>query len=278
VKTLRIFSDFFIYSNIFISFCASAATYQTYLIRGEVDWNYLALVFCSTFVFYNGQRIFLSKNYTEENSSERHKWILKNKKLLIVLCAFACLASIPLIITWNFKMILMFGVFSVVSSFYFLPKINLRAIPGVKAVYIALLWTFSTVFFPLLMQQEEIISIGYYFHLPGFFSLLQRFFFILALSVAFNIRDISIDKKKGVKTLPVLFGETKTKILCVVLIMIFFGMIPPSFVIGKALFYSAIITGVVILFASEKRREYYYSFLMDGMIVLQAALVFFFST
>ena len=277
MKTLKTFSDFILYSNIFISLCASAAAYQTYLVSGETNWTYVAFVFCSTFVFYNGQRIFLSKNYNTENSSERHKWILKNKKLLIVLCAVALLASIPLIINWSLKLIFIFGAFSIIASFYFLPKINLRAIPGVKAIYISLLWVFSTVVFPIMLvkQHETITSIFSSFYL---FIILQRFFFILPLCIAFNIRDISVDKKTGVKTFPVIFGETKTKIICFILLFLFCGFVPyPGSPTGVTLIVSAIATAVLILFASEKRREYYYSFLLDGAILLQAGLVLIFS-
>lgn len=161
-----------------------------------------------------------------------------------------------------------------ICSFYFLPKIKLRAVCGLKSVYIALLWTFSTAFFPLYLQNHERVNWTHYFHLPAMFPLLQRFFFILSLAIAFNIRDITVDKKARLKTFPVLFGETKTKMLCLVLLFLFCGMMPCPFTqTEQAMVVSAVITGVLIVFASEKRPEFFYSFGLDGMILLQAGLV-----
>lgn len=272
MRTLRSFSDFFLYSNIFISLCAAAASYQTLLVAGKTDLSYLVFVFCSTFVFYNGQRIFLSKNYNKEISSERHRWIAAHLKILAVLCIVAFVAAIPVVLRWEWNMVFVFALFCLLASLYFIPQVNFRAIPGLKAAYISLIWVFSTVVFPLMLAgNSDIISVLRSFHL---FTVCQRFLFILPLCIVFNIRDMEYDKSTGVKTLPLILGINATKIICLVLLFLFCGFVPyPDSSNGIALIASAIITAVLILFASQKRNEYYYVFVIDGMILLQAGMV-----
>jgi len=282
LRVLRKFTDFVLFSNIFISLCAAASAWETFLLAGKTNWHYLLFVFCSTFVFYNMQRVLLSRDYVSEDSSERHRWIARHIRLLTVLSGIAFIASIPLVIKWEWKLVLVFAFFCVLATLYFIPKVNLRTIPGLKAVYISLLWTFSTVVFPSLLIGFRLEK-GYLWLLAA-----ERFFFILPLCIVFNIRDIDYDRKRGVRTLPVLIGVGATKIISASLVFIFsalliyrcyfyglvvkFGESMQPFV--PALLVSGLITLLALLFADKKRSEYYYILVVDGMILLQAVLVF----
>jgi 4-hydroxybenzoate polyprenyltransferase len=284
--------NFIFYSNFFISFCAAAASWQTYIVVGNLhraEWVYIAFVFCSTFVFYNAQRLFLSENYKSENSSERHRWIFRNKKLLTALCVLFFLAALPLVNFWQLNSILIFSVFSLLASLYFLPVVNLRSVPLVKASYIALLWAFSTVVFPYYIKVQ---------HETGFVSAIlnnkhlllltaERFFFILPLCIVFNIRDMAIDRLAGVKTIPIIYGIRAAKIVSVLMVFVFaalvifrcyfvgfvlkHGALSQPFV--PALMVSAATTCFVIFMANKNRGEEYYLFVIDGMIALQAIFV-----
>lgn len=272
MKILQQVFNFSLYSNIFISICASGAAYQTFLVAGETDGGFVAFVFCSTFVFYNLQRIFLSKNYSEKFSSQRHKWILKNKKSQIVICIIAFIISIPLINFRDIKLIFIFALFSIIATFYFIPQINLRAIPGLKACYISFLWVFSTVVFPLMLLQKSSTGCADLFTSLSF----QRLFFILPLCIVFNVRDMEEDKTSGIKTLPLIYGIRITKIICMILLAVFSVLVIASdydVQMKTGLLLSVAATAIFILFTSKKRGEYFYSFGLDGMILLQAGLV-----
>jgi len=259
--------DILLYSNIFISLCASAITIETYLlIHSEINWLYAGFIFSSSIVLYNYPGLFLSGS---EQHSARQRWILANRKLIWLISIPALIATGVLIFFFPLKLILWFAPVAVLSFAYFLPVTNLRAIPIVKAVVVALVWTCITYYFPLLLSSNSLPD------WVGWGGAL-RFFFFLSLAIAFNIRDVKVDRHSGIKTFPVIFGIQKTKIVCV-----FFLIICSVLAICTSheeeikfgLLLSATSTTILILFASEKRSEYFYALWMDGMILLQAIIL-----
>jgi 4-hydroxybenzoate polyprenyltransferase len=274
MKSLRSILDFFLYSNLFISLCAAAMTAESYLLSGnDINRLYVLFVFASTFALYNFQRLFYSVNASGESSSVRHHWIAENKKLLWVLTIIAL--SGVLLITFYFplKFILFFLPFGLISLSYFLPFTNFRSIPFIKAMLVSLVWTCVTYYFSLLLiglQKNNDISFA------GGYEGSIRFLFLLALAVAFNIRDIGIDRSSGVNTIPVLFGERVAKIVCLVFllacsVLVIFSDYSLKVQIG--LLASVLVTAILIFNARESRSEYFYSLWIDGMIALQFLLV-----
>lgn len=274
MKALKSFLDFFLYSNIFISLCACAMTVETYLlVHSEINRLYAGFIFSSSVVLYNYPSLFLAG---EDQHSERSKWILENKKIIWLISIPALIATSVLIFFFPLKLILWFVPVSVLSFAYFLPITNLRAIPVLKAVVVALVWTCITFYFPMMFS-----PLSTWRGVGGEI----RFFFLLPLAIAFNIRDIESDRKANVKTLLVIYGVRVTKILCLVFLFIFSALVlfapHVPIVIGMkikiSLLISAVVTSVLILFSSELRSEYFYSLWMDGMILLQVILVIFVS-
>lgn len=257
--------DFLLYSNLFISACASTITIETYLlVHSGINWLYAGFIFSSSIVLYNYPSLFLSGN---EQHSERQRWILANKKIIWLISIPALIATSVLFFFFPLNLILWFVPVAVLSFAYFLPVTNLRAIPIVKAVVVALVWTCITYFFPLVLLSPSGGGEG---------GGLARFFFLLSLAIAFNIRDIEVDRTAEIKTLPVIFGIQKTKIVCVFFLMIcgvFAVFTSYEVEIKFGLLLSAASSSILILFASEKRSEYFYSLWMDGMILLHAIIL-----
>lgn len=266
MKPLKSILDFFLYSNLFISVCASVITVETYLlVHSEINWLYAGFIFSSSIVLYNYPSLFLSG---DEQHSDRHRWIFANKKIIWLISIPALVVTSVLIFFFPLKLILWFTPITVLSFAYFLPVTNLRAVPVLKAVVVAFVWTCITYFFPLLLESISLFEIG-----TGGIS---RFFFLLSLAVAFNIRDIESDKKADVKTLPVIYGAQTTKIFCLIFLLIFSLLIifsPYEIKVKCALMLSAAGTAALIVFASEKRPEYFYSLWMDGMLILQTIIL-----
>ena len=105
----------------------------------------------------------------------------------------------------------------------------------------------------------------------------QNFLFIFPLCVIFNVRDIEADRKAGVFTLQTLYGIGTTILFCLASLAIFLAVVFYSPVLSdhqEVLLFSGAASAVLILFASEKRSDYYNMLYLDGMILLQAALVF----
>lgn len=86
---------------------------------------------------------------------------------------------------------------------------------------------------------------------------------------------MEIDRKVGVKTIPVVYGVKATIVICFVSLILFSAVVTlaPALQEERAgLLLSVVPTAVLLLFASEKRSDYYYSLWIDGMILLQAGL------
>lgn len=267
MKPLKFFLDFFLFSNIFISLSAAALTVESYLLfNAEINWLYTGFVFSSSIVLYNCPSLLFSGT---EHDSQRQRWILLNKKLIRIITIGAFAATCGMVFFFPFRLILWFVPVTILSFAYFLPITNFRAIPVVKAVAVAFVWTCVTYYFPLFLFS------GSFTDGKGW-SETVRFSFLLALAVAFNIRDIEIDRRADVKTFPVIFGIRKTKIISVFFTLIFcISVFLTSYSAGvkSVMFFSAFITAVLISFASEKRPEYFYTLWMDGMILFQFLLV-----
>lgn len=266
MKALRNILDFFLYSNLFISLCAAAMTAETYLlVHAEINFLYVIFVIVSSVALYNFPVLFFAEN---ETHSERSRWISENKKLISIISFPAFVSAGILLFFFPFKFILFFSAAGLVSLSYFLPVTNLRAIPVVKAVAVALVWTCVTFIFPLLLSP---LPFG-----ESWREALLYFFFLLPLAIAFNIRDITVDRDAGVKTFPVIFGIQKTKSVCLFFLLLLCGLVfflPLETKIRIAFLLSTFATAVLISIASERRSEYFYSLWMDGMILFQFLLV-----
>src|SRR5690606_33529009 len=84
---------------------------------------------------------------------------------------------------------------------------RLRDIPAIKAVLIAITVSYLTSVLPMLLSESYSNKILIHFA--------ERFFFILAITIPFDIRDQKFDSHSFLKTLPLLIGEKKAKLVSV---------------------------------------------------------------
>lgn len=243
------------------------------LIHEEINWFYIGFVFASTLALYNFP-VLLENTFFPELSS-RHQWVHANKRLLIILFVLAAVVTGVLVFFLPLTFILWFAPVAVLAFLYFFPQTQLRGITGLKTFIVAFVWTSTTSIFPLLLISDfdpDIFSEG-----DSQILFLQNFLFIFPLCLIFNVRDVSADRKANVRTLPVIYGVRITILACVMCLLAFSLLIIFSgFEIKTqiALLLSGILVTALILFASEKRPDHYYSLWVDGMILLQAFLVF----
>lgn len=274
MKFFNQLADLFLFSNLFIALCAAAMTIETYLLlHSAANWYYIGFVFASTLALYNFPAL-LPGNFSAERSG-RHQWITENKKLLIALFVTSLAGTIVLVFFFSLKFVLWFTPVAAVSFAYFFPQAHLRRIEGLKAGVVALVWTCVTVIYPVMLDSD--------FSLSGLFTpvheliMFLNFLFLFPLAVIFNVRDIEADRKAGVRTIPVIYGVEFTILICVIFLLAFSMLVFFSgwgIEIKLGLLLSAIIAATLLLFASESCPESYYSFWVDGMILLQAVMVF----
>jgi 4-hydroxybenzoate polyprenyltransferase len=138
---------------------------------------------------------------------------------------------------------------------------------------ISFVWSVSTVLLPVIQSPENFDRI----HTA--LMIVERFFFIFAIAIPFDIRDMEADRRAGLKTVPLLLNETKALTLSYLSLLVFFlisffhyQLRNDWFIIG-AFGISALTTFLVIGQKTFRKRCWYYSGILDGTMVFQGLLV-----
>lgn len=132
------------------------------------------------------------------------------------------------------------------NSFFL--DVYIRKIPLLKVFYVGLVWALVNCWLTL----PE-------FSLPIF---LISFFFITALVLPFDIRDMKSDT---VETFPKMIGVQNTKYIAYVLVFIsvILAIFNLKLIYGVAFFLTGIITFILIYFSENKRDDTYFSFWIE---------------
>ena len=281
----RIF-DALIYSNLYVSLAAALLVIETNLLFDFENTGYsLAFfVFFATLATYNFQRL-VRYNINRIGSSKSHIWIGANYKFIVFLTIFSILVSIIIFIL-GLKLNLLFVLLPVgiISVWYVIDlrilglKIpSLRVIPYIKIILISIVWSIVTAIFTILNNGQ----VSAILNLDVILIFLQRMFFVFAITLPFDIRDMEYDKKRDLKTIPLFFGIEKAKIIAQGALLGFSGLVILQYVTGSklepeeaiALVVSAAVSSFIIYKTHENQKEYFYSFIMDGTMILQFLLV-----
>ena len=275
---LKKLTEFFLFGSIFISLCAVAMCIETnLLLRLPLNnASFYLFVFGATLVQYNLHYFFKTTAIT---NSGRLAWSLKNKsihKILIAAGAALVIYSLFSFRLHHFIILLVFGAIAFLYSFPFLPFANKKRIKDfglMKIITLALLWTLVTVWFPVDQTNFSETSFQLIF--------LRRFIFIFILCLLFDTRDIEIDTKERISTLPVMAGIKTSYLLCYLLLIIFAALSVIQFIYLPdpiqlaAMLISALATAITIEYSKKNNSDVVYLACIDGMMLLQALLVIF---
>lgn len=161
---------------------------------------------------------------------------------------------------------------------YILPIIfhkRLRDIGVAKILLISLVWGVVSI---LSFRFEGNL-------LPLFLFFIEHFFFIFALTIPFDVRDRTLDKKAKVSNLVNTIGMKTIKSLMLLLIVLAMSIAVALFyikvysvflLIGLILFYS--FQFMVTRTLDKKRSEFYYLIFLDGLILLKGLIYLALST
>lgn len=260
-----------VYANVFISLCAAAQVLVTYMLCGipvNPDNNaYILFVFLSTYLQYNVQRGYFIQQinlYTESTA-----WITRHRRVLISTALAALIALLFLCNTLSYTSIAVLVGAEMVSTAYYMPPLNLRRIGFLKPFVISAIWMLSCTAVPLIENQL--------FHPPVLWLLLSQFCFISALSILFDVKDATDDFLNGIATYSNSLGTKGTKILCCVLALLALASFyrfkhTAGALVAEALLIA--ITVVTVLITDEKKHRFYFYLWVDGLLLLQALLLF----
>ncbi len=257
---------------------ATASAVQTYwLLQATPNYLLLFFIFSSTVFLYLLHRLIGLQKINAYRSIQRFQMIHRFRRVVIGYAALAALGSavtyflLPSAIQWSMI------VPAVLSFAYVLPFLTkgkrLRDIHGVKIFMVAAVWAWVSVLLPALdlhVWQSATI----------WWMVLERICFIFAITLAFDIRDLKIDQKTALNTLPAYLGIKGSKRLAWLLLFLMVGVVlinvwmgTYSYAVGIALVASAGSSGFLVQKATADRPDYYYTALLDGTIVLQLLLV-----
>jgi 4-hydroxybenzoate polyprenyltransferase len=274
LKFLKPIFDFILFGNVYVALgCVSLI--QSSVIQLQLDnhlISYSLLTFFATIFVYNFQRIFYKVPENVELNSIRRVWIFNQNTIkLLILLGFVG-AAITFLFN-DFRVLFYLSPLLVLSLIYFAPFVKLRKSPWLKLVTLTLVWTMVTAVVPVLLVNAT-------FTKNDLLHIIARFWFMVAICIPFDIRDLQIDKADSVSTIPFLLGERKARGLAFVCSIVYSVLIVGEYWLGMvntkiaiALLLFAIINTALVLMSTTKRSEYFYVAGIDGTMILQGVLL-----
>lgn len=264
--------NFYIFSNVHVGLATFSLTKIT-LLSINNERNELPLfVFFATILSYNFIRIYRKSTI----SSWLYDWIGTNRTAILLLSLGSLVGLIYVGLTLSFIALLSLIPFGILTLFYVLPlriftksSTSFRTLTGFKIFIIAFCWAGVTVLFPFINYEIP-------FSIDVFIVFIQRFLFVLVITIPFDIRDLKFDDH-SLKTLPQILGVEKAKRLGLFLLMLFLGLLFLRSSINESLlrteFVIAIISLLFLVRAKENQNKYYSAFFVEGIPILWLLLL-----
>lgn len=199
-------------------------------------------------------------------------WVQDHSRTIGLMTTLTAIFAL-LVFAFTFKepgSLILLLITGVISVFYVLrfKRKNLRELPYIKIYLISLVWVGILIFYPLYNEGRHDLIIYYS---------LAHFYYVLAVTIPFDIRDLKLDTPTQ-KTIPQLLGVVRSKILALFLLLVFSVLM---LYIDRGLwynitFYLAIsVQASLILLMDEERGDLYCAGGIDGAIALLGLSYFF---
>lgn len=241
---------------------------------------YLAVVFFATLLDYTFHRFNRINNTTGRLNSEKYQWAAGHRNLMKTII-YASLTCLVFLLFWvSIHVVFFLLPLAAVTLLYSAPNYKKRMssdivqhIPGLKTILLAFVWAAVTILLPVLQSGDTFVTA----RVVWVFA--ERFTFVLALAIPFDIRDIKADTLAGIKTLTVVLGEKKSLrasntllFLSICLALVHYAYQHMIFIL---LAYA--LSGAVALFMINtkklKTQKLYYHGILDGSIMLHGILI-----
>jgi len=264
MQVLRRSLEFYVFGNIHVALAAYCLT-KISLMQFEIYNQSLAnFVFFSTILSYNMIRLF----QLNEINSMMAIWIKANKVSLIALNSLALIICLYYLFNFRIVEIMVLLPLLLATVFYAIPVKNkfsgLRNIPGLKLFLIAITWTGLTFYLPIFSAEldtsQQVLISG-----------VQRFLFIIAITIPFDIRDAQFDLPE-LHTLPQVIGVNKSKIVAVIALVLIVAtdfLIPHEY--PNQIWINSFIMSLSILmivFTGIKQSRFYTAFWIESIPIL----------
>lgn len=271
MKLLSVGFRLYITSSLHVAFAVSAFFYVSCL-----EFQIIPSFYIVAFVFFSSVLGYNFIKYLSLFITSPFPFFLNFKG--IVITTLIALAGTMFCFFWLNKIsIVILAFFGAISFFYAVPlgnKKNIRSFAGVKIFIVALVWAGVTVILPFLQHNQS-------FTTNFWLVILQRFFWVVVLTIPFEMRDLKKDPIY-LETLPQRIGIQKTKVLGFVLLVLIIVLEGFKDEIYFPVFYATIfmifVTGVVLLVSKKVQKPYFASFWVEAIPIVLLGIVFLLKT
>jgi len=214
-------------TNLFIAIAAVAFLWANIYLLGLNRHHLLILslqVFFSTWFIYQISRwIYFKKGqYTNENELVV-QWFRKYPRFNEFTIYFSGIIAIVLTFFLKWETIVVLCFIGAISVLYPVPILKpfgistrLRDFPFIKIFLIALVWSATSVILPATEN-----GIHFQDRKDIYLVFVAQFIFILFITLPFDINDAKVDRTVNVKTIPAVLGTKFSKIICLILGLIY---------------------------------------------------------
>ncbi len=264
---------FVVFANFFITLCAVVMSiYTSVFFSMEINIALLLFTASGTLCSYSFHWLLPSAHTL---LSPREKWSLANRNILFILffagssgavySAYLLLAHLPALLPLIILTFLYSSGKLPRGPFVFFRKYFIG-----KTIYLALMWSLVTVYLPVVISNAE-------WKVAHTLFLLNRFFFLFAVCILFDLRDKELDALQGIRSLITLLTRSSIKYIYFISLII-------SLITGACLIHSeytvmeliilnfpVIAAALIYGYSTQTRSELWFYFVLDGFMMLSGA-------
>lgn len=254
------FLRLFVYANFWVAGAVYALTRVTEILIDACHDSLATLNAAGTLVVYGFARYFEGPSGSKK-SSKITAWRQQMPNFTkISILGGATLSIIELVQIGSTSLFFHYVIGAAVAMLYPLPWImknkggGLRSVPGLKLFIISFVWAFTTGFLPAIWNGHN-----------GWYWLLERFFWTMALTIPFDVRDIKLDAE-SIKTLPHVIGPKNSIYLAHAVLWMSFSIL--VMVLGMPMLSTFILFlffAIIIIVARPELGDLYYGFIIEGL-------------
>lgn len=258
MSVLRLLLNFYLESSIHVALAVLSFTLMSYYgFNLKVDTAVLGFVFFGTITGYNLVKY-------APIAGLYHRSLTRHLKVIQIFSGFAFIGMLYFFseISNTLKMVsVALAMLTVLYALPFYRSKSLRNLSGIKIYIVALVWAGVTVILPYSEYGKAMPT-------TLLVAFIQRFLWVIALTLPFEVRDLAFDRRE-LGTIPQKLGINKTKVLGIGLLMliILLGSIVPTqdtAYFGSKLFF-ILLTGVMLLLARTNRSRWYTAFWVEAI-------------
>jgi hypothetical protein len=276
---VHVFFTALVNSNLWMAMGAASLTAATQAVFGIWQWQVPLFVLFTTVPAYYYMRLMKWMASPQFRNGELYEWVKAHHKPLMRFNFLMTLGAL-----WTFSQLNLIAKLALIVPallvlFYSFPSrgrnVGTRQVPGIKLWLISLLLVFITVLLP-------IIAAGMDFSQELLWHGLQRLFFVMAVAIAFDIRDVESDTPE-MKTIPQLFGVQGSRFIALLLLALYDISLLIQFFTGSFFSLPVLVAFIVpsemaallIYLLAQPRSSLFYSLWMDAALVVWFPLLYF---